>query len=148
MADISGITMPAAIVDGAVFEALRSATDDIRLRSVAGDVQVTEYSSDDREGPPPHSHEWHEVEYVIEGEVEFFQRGAWTRCGPGSVQLLPAGEPHSVRIPEGTARVLMITIGAPYDGFARDLARLEADGNTDPAAVVEAAGRHGVRLGT
>jgi quercetin dioxygenase-like cupin family protein len=82
-------------------------------------VQVIEYSSTDREGPPPHFHPWHEVEFVIEGEVEFYVNGEWTRGGPGTVQMLPAGASHSVRVPAGTARLLYVTIGAPYDGMAR-----------------------------
>lgn len=82
---------------------------------------MIEYISTDREGPPPHFHPWHEVEIVVEGEVEFYVNGQWTRGGPGTVQMLPAGASHSVRVPEGTARLLYVTIGAPYDGMAFDL---------------------------
>ena len=38
----------------------------------------------------------------------------------------------------------MVTIGAPYDGFARDLAALPEDATG--ADVVAAASRHGVEL--
>lgn len=136
----------AGVVPGDEFEALRTPTDDVLLRVVdRGDVQVVEYRSDDREGPPPHRHEWHEVEYVIDGEAEFLLDGEWHRAGPGAVQVLPAGVTHSVRVPKGEARILMVTIGAPYDQFARDLAALP-DGHTG-ADVVEVAARHGVTLG-
>ncbi|MGH9224666.1 MAG: hypothetical protein ACRD2W_13015 [Acidimicrobiales bacterium] len=48
--------------------------------------------------------------------------------------------------PQGEARVLMITIGAPYDGFAREVAAVLAQsGYFDPAAIVAVAERHGVR---
>lgn len=50
---------------------------------------------------------------VIEGEVEFYLHGEWIRGGPGTVQMLPAGVAHSVRVPEGSARLLYVTIGAP-----------------------------------
>ncbi len=139
--------MPEGIFDGQQFESVRYPADEIRLRvTKGGNIQVTEYISEDREAAPPHMHPWDEIEYVIEGEVEFFLHGAWKICGPGSVQMLPAGVAHSVRVPKGTARVLMITMGAPYDGFARDVADLYAQGAVTPARVAEVAGRHGVRL--
>ena len=131
----------AAVVQGDEAEVLQSPTDLVRLLFTdGGDVQVTEYVSSDRGGTPAHRHEWHEIEYVIEGTVEFWLDGSWHRAGPGSVQVLPAGVPHDVRVPEGSARVLMVTIGAPYDQFARGLATA-----TGPE-VVEVAARHGVTL--
>jgi quercetin dioxygenase-like cupin family protein len=140
--------MEPGIFDGASYETVRFPTDEIRLRvTKAGGVQVAEYTSEDREGPPAHSHPWDEIEYVIEGEAEFFMDGTWTRGGPGSVQMLPAGVAHSVRVPSGTARLLMVTIGAPYDGFARDLAALYASGDPSTAEIVSTANRHGVELG-
>jgi quercetin dioxygenase-like cupin family protein len=143
---IEHLTMTAAVIDGDDVETVRFPTDEIKLRvTKQGDVQVAEYESVDREGPPAHSHPWHEIEYVIEGTAEFLVGGRWTAGGPGSVQVLPAGTPHSVRVPEGTARLLMVTIGAPYDGFARDLAALY-DGEVTPAGVVAVAERHGLRL--
>lgn len=44
------------------------------------------------------------------------------------------------------AKVLYITIGAPYDGMARELAALYATGQADGASVVAIANRHGVYL--
>jgi len=72
--------------------------------------------------------------------------GQWTQGGPGTVQTLPAGANHSMRVPNGTARLLYITIGPPYDGFARELAALYAGGKADLPTIVEIAHRHGVRL--
>jgi quercetin dioxygenase-like cupin family protein len=126
-------------------ESLRIGSDHVLLRvTAAGAVQVVEYTSDDRIGPPQHSHPWDEIEYVIDGAVEFYVNGAWHRAQAGAVQVLPAGAAHSVRVPSGTARVLMVTIGAPYDGFARDLAGLTTPPDGD--SVVDVAARHGVRL--
>jgi hypothetical protein len=59
--------------------------------------------------------------------------------------MLPAGATHSVRVPEGTAKLLYVTIGPPYDGLARELA-LYASGNVTAAGVVEIAYRHGLKL--
>ncbi len=141
------VQMTAAVIDGQVYETVRYPTDDIHVRVAQdGNVQVVEYESTDRDGPPPHYHPWYEIEYVIEGNVEFYVNGQWTAGGPGTVQMLPAGASHSVRVPEGAARLLMITIGAPYDGFARDLSALYSSGTADLAGVVAIANRWGVRL--
>jgi quercetin dioxygenase-like cupin family protein len=138
--------MTAEIVDSGHFETVHYPDDEILLRSTAGDVQVIEYISTDRDGPPAHYHPWHEVEYVIEGNVEFYLKGEWVQGGPGTVQMLPARVAHSVRVPTGTARLLMITIGAPFAGFSRELGNLYATGQADLQNIVAVANRHGVRL--
>jgi quercetin dioxygenase-like cupin family protein len=143
---IERLAMTRTVADGKRYERIVFPDDEIRLRVTDGDVQVVEYESRDREGPAPHTHPWHEVEYVIEGTAEFFVDGRWTRGGPGTVQMLPAGSAHSVRVPEGTARLLMVTMGAPYDGFARDLAAMYDEGPS-PEKAVAVANKHGVALG-
>jgi quercetin dioxygenase-like cupin family protein len=144
---MTGLNLPADVIDGGSFETVRYPDDELRLRVAGnGDLEVIEYISTDREGPPAHSHPWDEVEYVIEGEAEFLVDGTWTRGGPGTVQLLPAGSPHSVRVPEGTARILMIAIGAPFAPFARELAALYASPDASLDGVVEVARRHGLGL--
>lgn len=141
------VQMTAGVTTGDQFETVHYPGDEIRLRvTQGGNVQVVEYISTDREGPPPHSHPWHEVEYVIEGEVEFYVNGVWTRGGAGTVQMLPAGAYHSVRVPQGTAKLLYVTMGAPYDGMARELAALYASGSADLMSVVEIAHRYGLKL--
>lgn len=141
------VQMKADIISGNEFEVVFYPDDEILLRVTNnGNVQVIEYLSTDREGPPAHYHPWHEIEYVIEGEVEFYVNGEWVQGGAGTVQMLPAGAAHSVRIPSGSARLLMITIGAPFDGFSRDLAALYAQGIASLPGVAAVANRHGVRL--
>lgn len=145
--DADRLSMQAGTIDGSAPERLSVVGDEVLLRVAdAGDVEVVEYVSSDRDGPPPHSHAWDEIEYVIEGEVEFLVGERWTRGGPGTVQLLPRGVAHAVRIPTGTARILMITLGAPYAGFAREVAALGVAGYPDPATLLEIAARHGLRL--
>lgn len=143
----NSVQMQAAIVDGGDYETVYYPDDTLHLRvSTGGNVHVVEYSSTDREGPPPHSHQWDEVAYVIEGDVEFWLEGRWHAAGPGSVQMLPAGAAHSVRIPTGRARLLMITIGAPFAPFARELSAYYARDAVDMAGVVAIAQRHGLQL--
>lgn len=144
---MTDVQMTAGVIPGEHFETVHYPDDEIRLRVTrGGNVQVVEYLSADREGPPPHSHPWHEVEFVIEGEVEFYVNGHWTRGGPGTVQMLPTGASHAVRVPVGTARLLYITIGPPYDGMARELSALYATGQVNLPSIVEIAHRHGLRL--
>jgi quercetin dioxygenase-like cupin family protein len=141
------LEVPSIVVDGGTFETVTYPDDDIMLRVTDGDIQVVEFTSTDREGPPPHRHPWHEVEFVIEGEVEFMvDGGPWTRGGPGTVQMLRAGASHSLRIPDGRARLLMVTVGAPYDGFAKAVSvLLQRDGYT-ASDLVATAERFGVTL--
>lgn len=140
------VRMSPAVIGGDRFETVHYPADEIRLRVTdGGNVQVVEYLSTDRDGPPAHYHPWDELEYVIAGEVEFNVGGEWIRGGPGTVQMLP-GSPHSVRVPHGEARLLMVTIGAPFAGFSRDLGALYARGAPELSALVEVAHRHGVRL--
>jgi quercetin dioxygenase-like cupin family protein len=140
------IRMDAVVIQGGDPEIIRYPADEIRLLAVdQGDVQVIEYVSTDRDGSPAHSHPWDEVEIVVDGEAEFMVDQTWTRGGPGTVQLLPRGIPHSTRIPEGTARIVMVTIGAPYDEFAREMAR-QLQRRAPLAEIAAAADRFGVRL--
>lgn len=138
------VAMKPGVVRGE--EVVRYPTDEIYLRGVDhGNVQVIEYTSTDRDGPPRHSHEWDEIEFVIEGQVEFEVGEMIVRGGPGTVQFCPAGVPHAVRVPNGRAHLVYVTIGRPYDQFAREMARLISDG-APLAAVAERAGEFGVSL--
>ncbi len=127
-------------------ETIHYPADEIHLRGIGhGNVQVVEYVSQDREGPPRHAHEWDEIEIVIDGDVEFTVGDTVTLVGPGAVQYLPAGVPHTVRVPAGEARVVMVTIGPAYDGFAREMARLFASG-APLTEIAATASRFGVTL--
>ena len=145
---MTGLHLDPVVLLGEDAELVSYPTDEIWLRAVGhGDVQVADYRSEDRDGPPAHSHPWDEVQIVVEGEVEFSVGGAeWVRGGSGTVQLLPQGVAHALRVPEGVARIIQVSIGAPYDAFARDMARL-FDAGAPLEEIVATAGRHGVRLG-
>lgn len=139
--------MEPLVVHGDDAETIRYPDDQIRVTAPAGsDVQVALYESADRAGPPAHRHPWAEVQVVVDGWAEFLlDGGSWQAGGPGTVQFLPAGGAHSVRVPQGTARIVQVSIGAPYDGFAREMARCFAEG-ASLAMIEDAARRHGVEL--
>jgi quercetin dioxygenase-like cupin family protein len=143
-----GVRLDAVVVPGDRAELVRYPADDIWLRLVGhGDVQVADYTSIDRDGPPAHRHPWDELQIVVEGIAEFrIGSGDWVAGGSGTVQALPAGVAHAIRVPEGSARIIQVSIGAPYDGFAREMARLFGSG-APLEEVVSAAGRFGVTLG-
>jgi quercetin dioxygenase-like cupin family protein len=145
---VADLHVDAVVLPGEQAELISYPADEIWLRAVGhGDVQVADYRSEDRDGPPAHSHPWDEAQIVVDGEAEFrIGDGDWVRGGSGTVQLLPKGVPHAIRVPAGSARLIQVSIGPPYDGFARDMARLFSEGAGLPK-IVEAADRHGVRLG-
>lgn len=144
---MGGLRVDPVVLLGEDAELVRYPADEIWLRAVGhGDIQVADYRSDDRDGPPAHSHPWDEVQIVVEGEAEFRIGGAdWVRGGSGTVQLLPQRVPHAIRVPEGSARIIQVSIGAPYDGFAREMSHLLRSG-APLDAVVETAAGFGVHL--
>jgi mannose-6-phosphate isomerase-like protein (cupin superfamily) len=117
----------------------------VRLAS-AGPCPVTlvEDSSSDPEWVPRHSHPWDELTYVLDGEMEFTVGDQTRAGGPGMLVSLPRDVPHTLRVPSGTARFLMLTIGAPSVGFLREVGEVYATGPT-LERLVEVAGRHGVK---
>jgi hypothetical protein len=143
-----GLNVDPVVLRGQDAELVRYPADDIWLRAFGhGDIQVADYVSEDRDGPPGHSHPWDEVQVVVAGEAEFRVGGGdWVRGGSGTVQLLPAGVAHCIRVPSGRARIIQVSIGPPYDDFARGMARLFSSG-APLDTIAEAAARHGVRLG-
>ena len=121
--------------------------DELRVR-VDGEggecpVAVVEGRSEDRDWAPFHSHPWDELTYVLEGQIEFRVGDEQRAGGPGTIVPLPRGVPHSLRVPDGTARYLMITLGAPSIGFLREIGEAYLSGPT-LERLVEIARRHGV----
>jgi quercetin dioxygenase-like cupin family protein len=141
------IRLGSVVVPGDQAELVRYPADDIWLRLAGhGDVQVADYTSVDREGPPFHSHPWDELQIVVDGVAEFrIGDRDWVAGGSGTVQALAAGVPHAIRVPAGSARIIQVSIGAPYDEFAREMARLLREG-APIAAIAGAAARFGVSL--
>jgi mannose-6-phosphate isomerase-like protein (cupin superfamily) len=104
---------------------------------------VIEGISADREWAPRHAHPWDELTYVLEGLMEF-RIGDQQEVGEaGALVSLPRGAPHSLRVPSGEARYLMITIGAPAADFVREVGQAYAEGPS-LERLVAIAERHGV----
>lgn len=106
-------------------------------------LTLVEFTSEDREWVPSHSHPWEELIYVLDGELDFVVGSLSQRGGAGTIQALPKGVPHSLRVPQGSARFLMITLGAPSLPFLREVGQAYAGGPT-LERLHEVAARHGV----
>lgn len=84
----------------------------------------------DREWAPRHAHPWDELTYVLDGTREFRLGDQQAVGEAGSLVSLPRGAPHSLGVPSGEARYLMITIGAPSADFVREVGQAYAEGPT------------------
>ena len=75
------------------------------------------------EGPDPHTHD-DETDsfYILEGELDVYVNGEWTRATPGTYVAAPPGVPHGfTKRDPGTVRFL--NIHAP-GGFEDDMRRM------------------------
>ena len=70
---------------------------------------VTFQQGDEGTGPPPHSHDWDESFYVLNGEIEFLCDGKSHKCIPGTLVHVPRGTVHGFRYGKGGGQMLEIT---------------------------------------
>lgn len=98
-------------------------------------------------GPPPHVHdredEWF---HVLEGEVEFFSGGQWSKVEAGSSVFAPRGSLHSFRN-VGTTILRQLVHAAPSgfeDFFAAMAAEWQAEGGPDMERIVALSAEFGI----
>lgn len=69
-------------------------------------------------GPPPHRHDFEEMFYMLEGELDVTFRDEHHRIGPGQAINIPANAPHVFRVASATpARFLCLCLPAGQDEF-------------------------------
>ena len=69
-------------------------------------------------GPPPHRHDFEELFYILEGELDVTFRDDVHHIGPGQSINIPANAPHGFRVASATpARFLCICLPAGQEGF-------------------------------
>jgi quercetin dioxygenase-like cupin family protein len=98
-------------------------------------------------GPPPHLHEREdEWFHVLEGEVEFFSGGQWTRVEAGSSVFAPRGSVHAFRNVGSTIlRQLVHTAPSGFeDFFAAMAAEWQAGGGPDMGRIVSISAEFGI----
>lgn len=72
-------------------------------------------------GPPPHSHPWIEMYYVLDGQVAVTIENAEHLVERGHVVNVPAGVLHAYRITSDTARFLVVTSPEGAGAFFSDV---------------------------
>lgn len=144
---VTGLRIDPVVIPGEAAERVDYPDDRIWIRAAGhGDLQVADYTSTDRAGSPMHRHPWDEAQIAVDGYAEFrIGSDDWAGGGTGTVQLLPRGIPHAVRVPSGVARVIQVSIAPPCDAFARDIAAALAAG-ASLERIAETAARHGVTV--
>jgi quercetin dioxygenase-like cupin family protein len=69
-------------------------------------------------GPPPHRHDFEEMFFMLEGELEVTFRDQQHRIGPGQAINIPANAPHGFRVASATpARFLCLCLPAGQEEF-------------------------------
>ena len=101
-------------------------------------------------GPPPHVHHREaEVLVVLEGELEFWVGGEWTRVAAGGAAFLPAGVPHTYRnAGDAPSRHLVLATPAGFERFfsacADVFAAADPGAPPDMDAIVRVSADHGI----
>jgi quercetin dioxygenase-like cupin family protein len=114
--------------------------------TTAGRVAVIEHLAPRGSGSPLHVHhnedEWF---YVTEGELTFWVGGQVVVARAGSFVYGPRDIPHTFAVSSDTARFLLVTEPAGFDGFVRALSEPATELVIPPPATeppdVEAMGR-------
>jgi quercetin dioxygenase-like cupin family protein len=70
---------------------------------------ITLQRGDEGTGPPPHSHDWDEAFYVLNGEIRFVCDGQAHVCRPGTLVHIPRGTVHGFQYGKGGGQMLEIT---------------------------------------
>lgn len=69
-------------------------------------------------GPPPHRHDYEEMFFMLEGELDVSFRDEQHRIGPGQAINIPANAPHGFRVASATpARFLCLCLPAGQEAF-------------------------------
>jgi mannose-6-phosphate isomerase-like protein (cupin superfamily) len=88
-------------------------------------------------GPIPHAHEFEEMFYVIEGEIEVFCRDARTTAVPGTAINIPSWAPHVFKnvSPVVPARMFCVVVKAGLEEQFAEIGTRVATRTTPPPPV-------------
>ncbi len=96
-------------------------------------------------GPLPHSHDWDESFYVLEGSIEFGYNDEKLIAKQGTLVHLPAGNIHWFRFAAGGGKMLSITgQKSNASNFFTALAKEIPSGEPDIDKITSVAARNGV----
>jgi quercetin dioxygenase-like cupin family protein len=108
---------------------------------------VTHQSGDATMGPPPHSHDWDELFYVIAGSVDFICNGQKSSCSAGSLIFVPAGQVHGFQYGLKGGEMLEITgNGSKAPAMFTSIDAEIPPGPPNIPQVIDVLGRYGVTI--
>jgi quercetin dioxygenase-like cupin family protein len=97
-------------------------------------------------GPPPHSHDWDESFFVLNGDIRFGFDDREMLATPGTLVHLPAGTQHWFRFESDRAQMLSVT--GSGSGAAAFFTQVDADvrDGSDLVGLAAVADEHGVEI--
>lgn len=122
----------------------------IRINVLVADTdsatqRITLQKGEEGAGPPPHTHDWDESFYVIQGEVIFTVAGQTATCRAGTLIHIPAGTLHGFNFALSGGEMLEVTgAGSQAIEMFRALDREVPPGPVDVPKTVQVAGEYGV----
>src|SRR5215210_1287927 len=121
-----------------------------RVRIVAGGeptapvglVEMTAMPPGDM--PPLHvHHDEDEGFYVLDGEITLYMPGDQVTLRPGDFRLSPRGVPHTYRVGDTPARVLVTSLPGGFERFVEDVAALK---DPTPETLTAVAATHDIEI--
>jgi quercetin dioxygenase-like cupin family protein len=109
--------------------------------------EIFQQAGPEGSGPPPHSHEWDESFYVIDGEIEFGFGDETATAKAGTLVHLPAGCVHWFRFAAGGGRMISMTGSGNASELFADLDANVSSADPDLGTLAEIANKHGLALG-
>jgi len=98
-------------------------------------------------GPPPHTHEWDEAYFIIEGDVEFSVGDQRFTATAGDFVYTPGGVVHGFRgVSQRPARVLIFDAPAHAGSFFKRVDREVKDLPRDLPKVLDIGEDTGIRF--
>jgi quercetin dioxygenase-like cupin family protein len=115
--------------------------------AVTKGYEITIQEGDEGTGPPPHSHDWDEAFFVLEGTVEFSCGGEALSCAPGTLVHLPSGTVHAFCFGAGGGKMLEMTgAGSQASQMFKAIDQEVPPGPPDIPKLVEVLRTNGVTL--
>jgi len=94
--------------------------------------------------PPLHVHHTQDEGFlVLDGELTLFMPGREVTLHPGEFFLAPRGIPHSYRVGDTAARVLVLSTPPGFEAFVGEVAALD---DRSPEALGATAARHDIEI--
>ena len=131
---------PALNVLGAKITVLASNTETLGY-------EITLQQGEEAIGPPPHSHDWDESFFVLDGRLEIHCGGESSVCESGTLVHVPAGTVHGFRFCAGGGRMLEISgKGGRATRMFRSVSEAFPSGSLDIPKLLDVLRQNGVAV--